>query len=222
MEQGMPPTEKQLALEQPYYYSVAPQTRRDPELTWDPVFCKRALCRKEVLAVVLIINVGWIITALVATFIVRNAKTEPLEPSVPWSPACPNSWVGYQRKCYYFSEERGAWDSSQRKCSIYDASLAGIVGEQEKAFVMRYKGNRDYWIGLRRHLGQPWRWVDEAEFNRSLEVTEKGGGCAYLGDGVAVSSRCSLPRRWICSKLDAYTSGEGQVMGSSPDQGNGR
>uniref|UniRef100_A0A674IMM4 C-type lectin domain-containing protein n=1 Tax=Terrapene triunguis TaxID=2587831 RepID=A0A674IMM4_9SAUR len=44
----------------------------------------------------------------------------------PCSPAvsrCPDGWVGYLGKCYYFSEAEGNWDFSQSNCSSFGASL---------------------------------------------------------------------------------------------------
>lgn len=33
---------------------------------------------------------------------------------------------------------------------------------------MRYKGQAEYWIGLRREQDQPWTWVNSTEFNSLL------------------------------------------------------
>ncbi|KAH1182762.1 hypothetical protein KIL84_004254 [Mauremys mutica] len=37
---------------------------------------------------------------------------------------CPDGWVGYLGKCYYFSETEGNWTYSQKNCSALGASLA--------------------------------------------------------------------------------------------------
>uniref|UniRef100_A0A452GNG6 C-type lectin domain-containing protein n=1 Tax=Gopherus agassizii TaxID=38772 RepID=A0A452GNG6_9SAUR len=122
-------------------------------------------------------------------------------------PCCPDGWVGYQGKCYYFSEAEGNWKNSQSHCSALGASLAGIDSEQEMAFLLRYKGKHQHWIGLWREqgLGQPWKWVNGTEFNKLFPI-RANGDCAYLNDENRVSSlRCTSERHWICTKPDAFT-----------------
>uniref|UniRef100_A0A8D2KTN7 C-type lectin domain-containing protein n=1 Tax=Varanus komodoensis TaxID=61221 RepID=A0A8D2KTN7_VARKO len=79
---------------------------------------------------------------------------------IPLGPACPDSWIGYQGKCYYFSEEKRNWTSSQNFCMSYNSSLLTISCKKEKAFVMRFNGKNTAWIGLRREQGQPWKWTN--------------------------------------------------------------
>ncbi|CAM5098893.1 unnamed protein product [Natator depressus] len=116
------------------------------------------------------------------------------------APCCPDGWVGYRGKCYYFSEAEGTWDSSQSFCSSLNASLAEI-NTQKDLFIMRYKGVSEFWIGLKRVLAQTWQWVNGEQFN-NLFTVRGGGDCAYLSDGFATSSWCSTERYWICSEPD--------------------
>nr|XP_005312726.1 early activation antigen CD69-like [Chrysemys picta bellii]XP_042701272.1 early activation antigen CD69-like [Chrysemys picta bellii]XP_042701273.1 early activation antigen CD69-like [Chrysemys picta bellii] len=112
---------------------------------------------------------------------------------------CPDGWVGYGGKCYYFSEAEGTWNNSQSNCSSFGASLAAIDTPQEMAFIKRHKGLSEHWIGLRREPGQPWKWTNGTEFNRWFEVRAQGE-CAYLNDDAVTSSWCDTVRYWICSK----------------------
>ncbi|CAM5097505.1 unnamed protein product [Natator depressus] len=113
-----------------------------------------------------------------------------------------------ERKCYYFSETKGSWTDSRSRCSAPGASLAGIDSEQEMAFLLRHKGVRDHWIGLRREQGQAWKWANGTEFNHLFQI-RGGGDCAYLKDEKGVSSsRCYMGRRWICSKPEVYVMGK--------------
>uniref|UniRef100_A0A674JQ56 C-type lectin domain-containing protein n=1 Tax=Terrapene triunguis TaxID=2587831 RepID=A0A674JQ56_9SAUR len=118
-------------------------------------------------------------------------------------PCCPDGWVGYRGKCYYFSEGEGNWESSQSHCSSLGASLAAIDTPQDLAFLMRYKGRTYHWIGLRREESQPWKWVDGTEFNNMFEV-KGGGSCAYLNDVAVISSRCQTEKNWVCSKASPH------------------
>ncbi|XP_075769884.1 C-type lectin domain family 2 member B-like [Pelodiscus sinensis] len=130
-------------------------------------------------------------------------------------PCCPDGWVGYQGKCFYFSEGEGNWTDSRSRCSALGASLAAIDTLQEMAFLLRHKGKPHHWISLRRDPEQPWKWANGTEFNHLFEI-QGGGDCAYLNDeNGASSSRCSGEKRWVCSKPDAFTKAkEGAVKGS--------
>ncbi|CAM5098898.1 unnamed protein product [Natator depressus] len=115
------------------------------------------------------------------------------------SACCPDGWVGFRGKCYYFSDTEGIWDSSQSICSSLNASLAEIDTQKDLNFIMRYKGPSEYWIGLKRVSAQLWQWVNGEQFNNLFKVRGEGD-CAYLSDGFATSSWCSTKRYWICSK----------------------
>uniref|UniRef100_A0A8C0J1U1 C-type lectin domain-containing protein n=1 Tax=Chelonoidis abingdonii TaxID=106734 RepID=A0A8C0J1U1_CHEAB len=134
----------------------------------------------------------------------------------PPGPACPEGWIEYRGKCYYFSEVEGNWTYIQRHCSSFGASLAGIDSEQELMFLLRHKDIHDHWIGLWREQGQPWKWTNGTKFNDLFQI-RGGGDCAYLNDEKGVSSsRCYMERRWICSKPEVYVTGKGTaVEGSS-------
>ncbi|XP_074827922.1 C-type lectin domain family 2 member D-like, partial [Natator depressus] len=134
-------------------------------------------------------------------------------------------WIGYRGKCYYFSEAERNWTYSLTYCSALSASLAEINSEQEMAFLLRYKGKFDHWIGLRRDPGQLWKWANGTKFNNLFPIGE-GGDRAYLNGVSAVSSlRCASERPWICTKPDAFTqaqeaavegAGNNSIIESSP------
>ncbi|XP_044838854.1 C-type lectin domain family 2 member D-like [Mauremys mutica] len=152
-----------------------------------------------VLAVALAVVSLCLITVIVPTVLLSGRS------SAAQGPACADGWIGYRGKCYYFSETEGNWTNSHRHCSSLSASLAAIDSEQEMAFLLRYKGKPDHWIGLRRDSGQPWKWANGTEFN-SLFLIGGRGDCAYLTDLGGVSSlRCTSERHWICTKPDAFT-----------------
>uniref|UniRef100_A0A452GJ93 C-type lectin domain-containing protein n=1 Tax=Gopherus agassizii TaxID=38772 RepID=A0A452GJ93_9SAUR len=73
-----------------------------------------------------------IIVTLAALLAVEKSKPSLAAPGPPSGPCCPDGWIGYRGKCYYFSETEGNWTYSQSQCSALNASLAGIDSEQEK------------------------------------------------------------------------------------------
>ncbi|XP_039357548.1 C-type lectin domain family 2 member D-like [Mauremys reevesii] len=166
-----------------------------------PCNCKR---RTVTLTVALaIMFLGLIITVIVLAVLLSWCSPAAL------GPCCPDGWVGYRGRCYYFSEAEGDWNSSQRHCSSLDASLAGIEILQDLDFLLRCKG-------LPRDPGQPWKWVNCTKFNRLFVITADGD-CVYLNyeNGVS-SSQCTSERLWICSKPDAFTKAkEAAVEGGS-------
>ncbi|XP_074872919.1 C-type lectin domain family 2 member D-like [Carettochelys insculpta] len=139
---------------------------------------------------------------LPVVWLVKTRQADPIFAAA----SCPDGWVGYLGRCYYFSEAEGDWNNSQSSCSSLGASLAGIDNEQEKAFMLRYKGPADHWIGLHRALGQPWKWANGTEFNNWFEI--KGGGlCAYMNSDAIASSGCLREGHWVCSRPAEKTEG---------------
>uniref|UniRef100_A0A8C8VGB3 C-type lectin domain-containing protein n=1 Tax=Pelusios castaneus TaxID=367368 RepID=A0A8C8VGB3_9SAUR len=142
-----------------------------------------------------------IVIIILVILLARPAKKHEPSPPAPACSvaACPDGWVGYRGRCYYFSEVEADWTSSQSNCSAHGASLAGIDSQQEMDFMMRYKGLSDYWIGLRRAPDQPWKWPNGTEFNNWLKI-RGGENCAFLNQKDVGTSGCSGERFWICSK----------------------
>ncbi|XP_039373014.1 C-type lectin domain family 2 member D-like [Mauremys reevesii] len=149
------------------------------------------------------ITVTVVITALIITVIALATKKPPPCPRCPpyVTAACPDGWVGYQGKCYYFSETEGNWNNSQSNCSSLNASLASIDSLLELDFMLRYKGIPYHWIGLWREQGegQPWKWTNGTIFNNLFPIAAEGP-CAFLNHKVIASSGCSREGHWIRSK----------------------
>ncbi|TFJ97353.1 C-type lectin domain family 2 member D [Platysternon megacephalum] len=184
--------------EQEKLHKVQGDAEKGAKPDYAPVaICKTFSSRKAIAAVICLMSIMiiLIVILIVALAVVTSRVPEPLLSE----PCCPDGWVGYQGKCYYFSEAEGNWESSQHNCSSHGASLAGIDTLQDLAFLMRYKGSAYHWIGLRREESQLWKWVDGTEFNSMFEV-RGGGNCAHLNGVDVISSRCQTEKNWICSK----------------------
>ncbi|XP_065420234.1 C-type lectin domain family 2 member D-like isoform X2 [Chrysemys picta bellii] len=151
------------------------------------------------------ITVTVVIAALIITVIALAATKTPPCPSSPphVTAACPDGWVGYQGKCYYFSETEGNWNNSQSHCSSLNASLTSIDSLPELDFMQRYRGIPYHWIGLHREQGegQPWKWTNGTIFNNLFQVRGEGQ-CTYLNEYGVSSSRCYSDRHFICKRPD--------------------
>ncbi|XP_039357942.1 C-type lectin domain family 2 member D-like [Mauremys reevesii] len=167
-----------------------PQATRDPKPPRNYRGCTVALAA---------VSLGLLIIVIVLAVLLSR------RPPAALGPCCPDGWVGYGGKCYYFSEAEENWNNSQSNCSSLGASLTAIDTLQDLDFLLRYKGKPHHWIGLRRDPGKPWKWTNGTEFNNLFPITADGD-CAYLNDENRVSSlRCTSERHWICSKPDAFT-----------------
>ncbi|XP_034367379.1 C-type lectin domain family 2 member E-like [Arvicanthis niloticus] len=139
------------------------------------------------------------VVVLSAALSVRN-KNAIMESCEPCYAACPSGWIGFGRKCFYFSEDIGNWTFSQFSCMALDAHLALFDSLEELNFLKRYNGPSDHWIGLHRESSEhPWIWTDNTEYN-NLVLTRGGGECAYLSDRGIRSSRGYTHKKWICNK----------------------
>uniref|UniRef100_A0A8C8S7R8 C-type lectin domain-containing protein n=1 Tax=Pelusios castaneus TaxID=367368 RepID=A0A8C8S7R8_9SAUR len=135
------------------------QSGRKPDPQWNCSQRHYRLC---------IIVLGAVSLTLFITVIVlagQHGKSPSADLCPPAGPACPDGWVGYRGKCYYFSVVEENWAYSQTHCSALNASLAGIDTRQDMDFMVRCKCRFDHWIGLRRDPGQPWKWANGTEFN---------------------------------------------------------
>ncbi|CAM4651790.1 unnamed protein product [Caretta caretta] len=180
---------------------MAMDTWRLEGTQYPPCNCKKSPTRRVVVALIVVSSP--LIAAIIA-LAVLTAQLSSADLCPPAGPSCPDGWIGYRGKCYYFSETEGSWTDSQSRCCALGASLAGIDSEQEMAFLLRHKGVQDHWIGLRREQGQPWKWTNSTKFNHLFHL-RGGGDCAYLNNEKGVSrSRCYMGRRWICSKPEVY------------------
>ncbi|KAH1182977.1 hypothetical protein KIL84_004469 [Mauremys mutica] len=93
---------------------------------------RKCNCRKS--TIILTVALTAVSLGLIVALILL-AGPRPKLPSAdlgpPVGPTCPDGWIGYQGKCYYFSEVEGNWNYSQSHCSSLSASLAGIDNEQD-------------------------------------------------------------------------------------------
>ncbi|KAM9119364.1 C-type lectin domain family 2 member D-like isoform 1-T1 [Pangshura tecta] len=177
----------------------------------DRANCAFCLANKVTIPVWVLIIIALVgaFSGIAILYSAHSGSAAVLSPDPPPGPCCLDGWVGYQGKCYYFSEAKENWTYSQSHCSALGASLAVIDSKQEMRFLLRYKGNLNHWLGLWRgqDQDQPWKWANGTEFNNQFEIGG-GGHCAYLSDGFVGSSGCTSLTNWICSKHDAYTVGK--------------
>ncbi|XP_072810351.1 C-type lectin domain family 2 member F-like [Vicugna pacos] len=138
-------------------------------------------------------------TVVVLSVLLAGKNTE----YIPYV-TCPEGWIGFGSKCFYFSEDSRNWTFSQMFCASLDAGLAQFETKEELKFLRRYKGFHDHWIGLSRESPHHfWQWTDSSAYNAPFAITGDGE-CAYLNDNGISSARNYTERNWICSKSQFY------------------
>ncbi|KAM8926719.1 low affinity immunoglobulin epsilon Fc receptor [Lycaon pictus] len=123
---------------------------------------------------------------------------------------CPEKWLNFQRKCYYFGEEPKRWIQARFACSKLQGRLASIHSQEEQDFLARYANKKGTWIGLR-DLDREGEfiWMDENPLNysnwRPGEPNNGGQGedCVMMqGSGQWNDAFCgSSLDGWVCDRL---------------------
>ncbi|ARF02626.1 SWPV1-007 [Shearwaterpox virus] len=58
---------------------------------------------------------------------------------------CPDGWIGYSGKCYYFSTNETNWYDSKKRCENMNSSLVVLNNSDIMKFISDY-GRACYWI----------------------------------------------------------------------------
>ncbi|KAI4585132.1 hypothetical protein MJG53_006666 [Ovis ammon polii x Ovis aries] len=84
---------------------------------------------------------------------------------------CPEDWLLYGRKCYFFSEEPRDWNTGRQYCHSHEAALAVIQSQKELEFMFKFT-RREPWIGLRR-VGDEFHWVNGDPFDPDTHIQSR-------------------------------------------------
>ncbi|KFP70137.1 C-type lectin domain family 2 member E, partial [Acanthisitta chloris] len=106
-------------------------------------------------------------------------------------------WLGFQGKCYYFSEVEANWTTSQGNCRALGPSLAILSIMDEPGFTVCYKGEANLWLGLEKRHDR-WFW------SMAQPLTPAQAPCANLNQGWISSSLCHSHQNWVCSHPHSY------------------
>uniref|UniRef100_A0A452QAM4 C-type lectin domain-containing protein n=1 Tax=Ursus americanus TaxID=9643 RepID=A0A452QAM4_URSAM len=123
---------------------------------------------------------------------------------------CPEKWVNFQRKCYYFGKDPKKWIQARFACSKLQGRLVSIHSEEEQDFLAKRANRKGTWIGLR-DLDREGEfiWMDKDPLNysnwRPGEPNNGGQGedCVMMqGSGQWNDAFCgSHLDGWVCERL---------------------
>ncbi|KAK7799780.1 hypothetical protein U0070_002904 [Myodes glareolus] len=118
---------------------------------------------------------------------------------------CPNGWIGFGSKCFYFSQDKRNWTVSQAYCRAQAAELARFDSLEELNFLKRCASYPAHWIGLYRESTEhPWKWIDNTEYN-NLEPVFGGGLLGTVYDYILANHFNYSRKYWICNKFNSRT-----------------
>nr|XP_035922433.1 C-type lectin domain family 17, member A isoform X1 [Halichoerus grypus] len=121
---------------------------------------------------------------------------------------CPEGWLPFEGKCYYFSPTTKSWDEARKFCQENYSHLVIISSFAEQNFVAKAHGSpRVYWLGLndREHEGD-WKWLDGSPVTLSFWDPEEPNNiydedCASMNKGGTWNDlSCDKTTYWICER----------------------
>ncbi|XP_008853730.1 C-type lectin domain family 17, member A [Nannospalax galili] len=121
---------------------------------------------------------------------------------------CPDGWIPFEGKCYYFSPSTKSWDEARKFCQESYSHLVIINSFAEHSFVAKAHGSpRVYWLGLSdKNQEGDWRWLDGSPVTLSFwdphePNNSNNEDCASMNRGGTWNDlSCSKTTYWICER----------------------
>ncbi|XP_008156117.1 C-type lectin domain family 17, member A [Eptesicus fuscus] len=121
---------------------------------------------------------------------------------------CPEGWLPFEGKCYYFSPNTKPWDEARKFCQENYSHLVIISSIDEQNFVVKaHRSPRVHWLGLsdREHEGD-WKWLDGSPVTLSFWEPEEPNNmnnedCVSMNKhGSWNDLSCNKATYWICER----------------------
>ncbi|XP_023560907.1 low affinity immunoglobulin epsilon Fc receptor isoform X2 [Octodon degus] len=124
--------------------------------------------------------------------------------------ACPEQWVSFQQKCYYFGEEPKQWLQARYSCEDLGGRLVSIHSQEQQDFLTKLAKKEGTWIGLRDlDIEGQFLWMDGSSVDYSNwqpgepNNADPGEDCVMLlrsGKWNDAFCRDELDA-WVCEQL---------------------
>ncbi|KAM9103964.1 low affinity immunoglobulin epsilon Fc receptor [Megaptera novaeangliae] len=123
---------------------------------------------------------------------------------------CPEEWIYFQKKCYYFGKGTKKWIQARNACSKLHGRLVSVRSQEEQDFLTKHSNKRGSWIGLRDlDIEGEFIWMDSSPLGYSNwqpgEPNDAGQGenCVMMqGSGQWNDVFCgSYLNSWVCDRL---------------------
>ncbi|XP_077893629.1 C-type lectin domain family 17, member A isoform X3 [Ictidomys tridecemlineatus] len=121
---------------------------------------------------------------------------------------CPEGWLPFEGRCYYFSPSTKSWDEARKFCQENYSHLVIINSFAEHNFVAKAHGSpRVYWLGLNdKNREGDWRWLDGSPVTLSFWAPQEPNNiyeedCASMNNGGTWNDlSCAKTTYWICER----------------------
>ncbi|KFO22969.1 Low affinity immunoglobulin epsilon Fc receptor [Fukomys damarensis] len=122
---------------------------------------------------------------------------------------CPEQWVNFQQKCYYFGEGAKQWVQARFTCDDLEGRLVSIHSQEEQDFLTKHANKEGSWIGLRDlDVEGEFIWmdgspVDYSNWQSGEPNNAQGEDCVMMqGSGKWNDAFCrSWLDAWVCEQL---------------------
>lgn len=127
---------------------------------------------------------------------------------------CPDSWLQFEGRCYYFSTERHEWITALTSCKAMGSHLTILHNHNQHEFLEKEARELDgfdyhFWIGLSDNgTTGVWKWVDGTPVNKTYwddshdphHSGSRDEGCAVLDSRAVLwfDLPCNFHYKWIC------------------------
>ncbi|XP_039608035.1 C-type lectin domain family 4 member E-like [Polypterus senegalus] len=113
---------------------------------------------------------------------------------------CPEGWVSFQSKCYFFSTDLLDWQSSQEKCMSMCGHLVIVESAEEQNFLEnKTKDFNDggYWIGLTDQKNEnTFVWVNNRPLDSNNRFWDKEEPSGKRDENCVQIWRTNQQKRW--------------------------
>ncbi|XP_023575959.1 C-type lectin domain family 17, member A [Octodon degus] len=121
---------------------------------------------------------------------------------------CPEKWLPFENKCYYFSSRTKSWDEARMFCQDNYSHLVIINSLAEHNFVANaHRSSRVYWLGLNdKDKEGDWRWLDGSPITLSFWDPQEPNNfyeedCVCMNKGGNWNDlSCAKTTYWICER----------------------
>ncbi|XP_048669061.1 low affinity immunoglobulin epsilon Fc receptor isoform X1 [Marmota marmota marmota] len=145
---------------------------------------------------------------------------------------CPEGWLHFRQKCYYFGQGAKRWVQARFTCDDLEGRLVSIHSQEEQDFLTKRANKKGSWIGLRDlDLEGEFIWMDGSPLDYSNwnlgepNNGDQGEDCVMmLGSGKWNDASCrSELDAWVCEQLATCgppaPSASGDVLEPVPTEG---
>ncbi|XP_040191662.1 C-type lectin domain family 12 member B-like [Rana temporaria] len=107
---------------------------------------------------------------------------------------CPEGWIYFRMKCFWFSSEKKTWKNSENDCGSKNSKLI-VVQQNDKELKNFLSRKGEFWVGKEIIWNYPRGWKWPTEYNSHLEDP-----CWKIDGGNLKGVACWDSNRWICER----------------------